>query len=224
MEISAPQSDCSRMDGWLYLVRSNSIGLQYSRKRYFVLQDHLLNSYKSIPDSKNEDPVRSAVIDSCIRVTDNGRENIKRRDIFVFSLYNTSNHNDQLKLGATSPEEAARWIQAIQEAALKAETNRGNALDFPVHDSQSLRSRRQTSVDWTYFSSSTTDARSDVVASSSWTIFGCKNGLRLFKETKDRESQKRWDDNPAIMAVGVVDGTSEAIFQTLMSLGPSRSE
>ncbi|XP_050875800.1 protein ENHANCED DISEASE RESISTANCE 2-like [Lathyrus oleraceus] len=26
------------------------------------------------------------------------------------------------------------------------------------------------------------------------------------------------------MAVGVVDGTSEAIFQTLMALGPSRSE
>lgn len=34
----------------------------------------------------------------------------------------------------------------------------------------------------------------------------------------------QWDDHPAIMAVGVVDGTSEAIFQTLMSLGPSRSE
>jgi hypothetical protein len=35
---------------------------------------------------------------------------------------------------------------------------------------------------------------------------------------------QKWDDHPAIMAVGVVDGTSEAIFQTLMSLGPSRSE
>ncbi|XP_052480113.1 uncharacterized protein LOC105804340 isoform X5 [Gossypium raimondii] len=34
----------------------------------------------------------------------------------------------------------------------------------------------------------------------------------------------KWDDHPAIMDVGVVDGTSEAIFQTLMSLGPSRSE
>jgi hypothetical protein len=34
----------------------------------------------------------------------------------------------------------------------------------------------------------------------------------------------QWDDHPAIMAVGVVDGTSEAIFQTLMSLGPSRSK
>ncbi|TXG75522.1 hypothetical protein E1A91_1Z029800v1 [Gossypium mustelinum] len=34
----------------------------------------------------------------------------------------------------------------------------------------------------------------------------------------------KWDDHPAIMAVGVVDGTSEAIFQTLMSLGPLRSE
>lgn len=33
-----------------------------------------------------------------------------------------------------------------------------------------------------------------------------------------------WDKNPAIMAVGVVDGSSEAIFRILMSLGPSRSE
>ncbi|KAK5846567.1 hypothetical protein PVK06_002860 [Gossypium arboreum] len=34
----------------------------------------------------------------------------------------------------------------------------------------------------------------------------------------------QWDDHPAIMVVGVVDETSEAIFQTLMSLGPSRSQ
>ncbi|GFY84559.1 pleckstrin homology (PH) and lipid-binding START domains-containing protein [Actinidia rufa] len=29
---------------------------------------------------------------------------------------------------------------------------------------------------------------------------------------------QHWDDNPAIMAVGVVDGTSEAVFRTVMSL------
>jgi len=34
----------------------------------------------------------------------------------------------------------------------------------------------------------------------------------------------KYDDHPAIMVVGVVDGTSEAIFHTLMSLGPSRSK
>lgn len=33
-----------------------------------------------------------------------------------------------------------------------------------------------------------------------------------------------WDDQPAIMAVGVVDASPEAIFQTVMSLGQSRSE
>ncbi|XP_057485475.1 protein ENHANCED DISEASE RESISTANCE 2-like isoform X2 [Actinidia eriantha] len=50
-------------------------------------------------------------------------------------------------------------------------------------------------------------------------------GLRLFKEAKDRDSGgTHWDDNPAIMAVGVVDGTSEAVFRTVMSLGASRSE
>ncbi|KAL3336000.1 hypothetical protein AABB24_031967, partial [Solanum stoloniferum] len=81
------------------------------------------------------------------------------------------------------------------------------------------------SIGWTFCSSSVADATtSDVVAPASWTIFGCQNGLRLFKEAKDRESHGKWNDHPAIMAVGVVDGTSEAIFQTLMSLGPSRSE
>lgn len=48
------QNDGSRMEGWLYLIRCNRIGLQYSRKRYFVLRDHLLKSYKSIPLSNNE--------------------------------------------------------------------------------------------------------------------------------------------------------------------------
>ncbi|XP_059300445.1 protein ENHANCED DISEASE RESISTANCE 2-like isoform X2 [Lycium ferocissimum] len=105
------------------------------------------------------------------------------------------------------------------------------AVDRPRRDSQSLRlncsnkSHHLNSIDWTFCSSSVADATtSDVVAPSSWTIFGCQNGLRLFKEAKDRESHGKWDDHPAIMAVGVVDGTSEAIFQTLMSLGPSRSE
>lgn len=75
-------------------------------------------------------------------------------------------------------------------------------------------------------------------------------GLRLFREAKYGDSRGKvwcylnsmllvmvwaviseiclypqyWDDNPGIMAVGVVDATPEAIFRILMSLGPSRSE
>ncbi|KAL0460709.1 UNVERIFIED_CONTAM: Protein-tyrosine sulfotransferase [Sesamum latifolium] len=182
------QSDGGRMEGWLYLIRSNRIGLQYSRKRYFVLQDHLLKSFKSVPLSPDEDPVRSAIIDACIRVTDNGRESIHR----------------------------------------KPNQNQGD-FEFATREPQSLRlncsSKHSHSVDWTAYSSSVSDAMtSDVVAPSPWKIFGCRNGLRLFKEAKDKEHHGKWDDHPAIMAVGVVDGTSEAIFQTLMSLGPSRSE
>lgn len=226
-----------RMEGWLYLVRSNRIGLQYSRKRYFVLEGHLLKSFKSVPVSNNEDPVRSAIIDSCIRVTDNGRESIQRKVFFIFTLYNTSNHNDQLKLGASSPEEAARWIHSFQEVALKGGPDLGDNFvhcsnniwqSFSIHARRlggSSRRSRINSIDWSLCSSTQTDAvTSDVIAPSPWTIFGCQNGLRLFKEAKDRDSHGKWDDHPAIMAVGVVDGTSEAIFQTLMSLGPSRSE
>ncbi|KAG6436151.1 hypothetical protein SASPL_101035 [Salvia splendens] len=259
--MAALQSDGGRMEGWLYSIRSNRIGLQYSRKRYFILQDHLLRSFKSAPASPDEvyfvnsvnlvdyvvwqrvieasnnmdwdnlycwvtffdqDPVRSAIIDSCIRVTDNGRESIQRKVFFIFTLYNTSNHNDQLKLGANRPEEAARWIQSFQESALEVETVLFvNSLSLRLNYS----SKHSYSIDWTVYSSSVSDAMtSDVIAPSPWKIFGCQNGLRLFKEAKDKESHRKWDDHPAIMAVGVIDATSEAIFQTLMSLGPSRSE
>nr|CAD1844030.1 unnamed protein product [Ananas comosus var. bracteatus] len=105
--------------GGCILIRSNRFGLHYSRKRYFVLEDNALNCYKSVPASKREDPMRSALIDSCLRVTDNGRESMHRSVFYIFTLYNVSNHTDQLKLGARSSEEAARWIRCLMEAALK---------------------------------------------------------------------------------------------------------
>ncbi|KAH9660729.1 Pleckstrin (PH) and lipid-binding START domains-containing protein [Citrus sinensis] len=152
---------------------------------------------------------------------------------FIFTLYNTSNHNDQLKLGASSPEEAAKWIHSLQEAALKGGPHQGvgdhigcpNSPWESFRLSGSSRASHTKSIDWTLCSGTQMEqVTADVIAPSPWTIFGCQNGLRLFKEGKDRGSRGKWDDHPAIMAVGVVDGTSEAIFQTLMSLGASRSE
>ena len=51
---AASVEDGMRMEGWLYLIRSNRFGLQYSRKRYFVLEDAALRCYKSPPASKRE--------------------------------------------------------------------------------------------------------------------------------------------------------------------------
>ncbi|KAH9703790.1 DUF1336 domain-containing protein [Citrus sinensis] len=161
------------------------------------------------------------MIHSCIRVTDNGRESINRKVLFVFTLYNSLDHNEKLKLGARSPEEAAKWIRSLQEAAVKL------LVGTCIPESEPSKwSDYKYSGDWTLGSSIRSEATaSDVIAPSPWKIFGCQNGLRLFKEAKDWDSRGRhWDDHPAIMAVGVVDGTSEAIFQTLMSLGSSRSE
>ncbi|KAG8645249.1 hypothetical protein MANES_10G046900v8 [Manihot esculenta] len=220
-----------RMEGWLYTIRSNRFGLQFSRKRYFILEENYLKFYKTIPTSQNEEPVRSAIIDSCIRITDNGRESINRKVFFIFTLYSTLNYNDQLKLGASSSEDAAGWIRSLQNAVLKECPNPGK--DFvassnrkwpPLRLSVSKRVDCKGLVDF-YSSMHTEATTSDVIAPSPWKIFGCQNGLRLFKEAKDWDSQERhWDEHPAIMAVGVVDGTSEAIFRTLMSLGPLRSE
>ncbi|CAH8323856.1 unnamed protein product [Eruca vesicaria subsp. sativa] len=228
MEMS--QTD-GRMEGWLYTIRHNRFGLQFSRKRYFLLLDNNLKSFRSVPSDHNEEPDRRASLDCCIRVTDNGRESFHRKILFIFTLYNTSNHLDQLKLGASSPDEAAKWIRSLQDASQKG---------FPFPDCEfvshaekglvkldlSKRTRRKVSVDWTNYSSLNVETIApDVIAPSPWKIFGCQNGLRLFKEAKDWDSRgKHWDDHPAVMAVGVIDGTSEDIFNTLMSLDPLRSE
>ncbi|XP_020584918.1 protein ENHANCED DISEASE RESISTANCE 2-like [Phalaenopsis equestris] len=221
------------MEGWLYLIRSNRIGLQYSRKRYFVLKENLLNCFKNIPKSNREEPLKTALIDSYIRVTDNGRESFHRNVFYIFTLYNSSNHNDQLKLGARSSEEAAKWIQSLKEAAMKECPSDGAK---PVQCSKSRRHsfrlvqarcrNRLHSIDWTVFTTGYTKRMtSDVIAPSPWIIFDCKNGLRLFKEAKNAAFLgMHWDDHPAIMAVGVVDAPSEVIFKTLMSFGLSRSE
>ncbi|KAH7547894.1 hypothetical protein JRO89_XS14G0033700 [Xanthoceras sorbifolium] len=243
--------------GWLYTIRYNRFRLQFSRKRYFILQGNRLQCYKTGPISGYEEPVRSAIIDSCVRITDNGRESIHRKIFFIFTLSNTLNNNDQLKLGASSPEEAAKWIRALQDATIKESTVENFVavskkrwpylrivklqmfrqelvvLSVKIHYLElkallhsSKRSERKYSIDWTLGSSIHSEATTtDVIAPSPWKIFGCQNGLRLFKEAKDWEShRRRWEDNPAIMAVGMVDATSEAIFWTLMSLDTSRSE
>ncbi|XP_073002690.1 protein ENHANCED DISEASE RESISTANCE 2-like isoform X2 [Typha latifolia] len=221
-----------RMEGWLYLIGSNRLGLRYPRKRYFVLEDNALNWYKAAPASKRGDPVRSAMIDSCIRVADNGRESIHRSVLYIFTLYNASNGNDQLKLGAKSSDEAIRWIRCLMKAVIKECPNQEESFVACSRKRwQSFRlCRGRTNpmhpIDWTVLSSMHADPMSsDVIEPSPWAIFGCRNGLRLFKEAKDGDYPgKYWDDHPAIIAVGVVDATSEAVFQTLISLGPSRSE
>ncbi|KAK4430914.1 protein ENHANCED DISEASE RESISTANCE 2-like [Sesamum alatum] len=216
-----------KMEGWLYLIRFDRFGLQFSRKRYFVLEDNCLRSFKSVPTSDTEEPLRSAIIDSCIRVVDNGRGNHHRRLFFVFTLYNTSNHNDTLKLAATSSEEAARWIHSLKAAADQGKNlmscSRRKYQPFSLTVS---RREAKTCIDWSSLSSWHVDAMtSDVIAPSPWKIFGSQHGLRLFKEAKDGDPNgKHWDDHPAIMAIGVIDGTSEAVFHTIMSLGASRTE
>ncbi|XVF75560.1 hypothetical protein PTKIN_Ptkin13bG0196600 [Pterospermum kingtungense] len=220
------------MEGWLYTIRSNRLGLQFSRKRYFILHNNVLKSYKAIPNSEKEEPVRSAIINSCIRVTDNGSESINKKAFFIFTIESTSDHNDELKLGASSSEEAARWIHCLKDAASKeypgqAENFVASPEGWPYMRFGSAKiTDRKNSFNWPFRSSVHAEAMtSDVIAPSPWKIFGCQNGLRLFKEAKDGDScERHWDDHPAIMAVGVVDGTSVAIFREVMSLVPSRSE
>ncbi|KAJ6311520.1 hypothetical protein OIU77_013308 [Salix suchowensis] len=227
MDVS--QND-GKMEGWLYIIRSNRFGLKFLRKRGRLSGFDLLALNVCLTD-EIEKPLRSANIDSYIRITDTGRESINRKVFFIFTLYNTLKDNDQLKLGASSSEDAGKWIRSLQTAVVKECPNpEKEFMSFskknwpPSRFGSSKRADSKRSVGYYPFLQNEA-VTSDVIAPSTWKIFGCQNGLRLFKEAKDWDSRGRlWDDHPAIMAVGVVNGTPEAIFRALMSLGASRSE
>lgn len=53
VKMETPQND-EKMEGWLYLIRFNRFGLEYSRKRYFILEENCLKSFKSIPTSDTQ--------------------------------------------------------------------------------------------------------------------------------------------------------------------------
>ncbi|XP_024986550.1 protein ENHANCED DISEASE RESISTANCE 2-like [Cynara cardunculus var. scolymus] len=224
MDVSRRIDEGIMMEGWLYLIRSNFFVFKYSRKLYYVLQHRHFNSFKSISHSYNKDPIRSAVVDSSIHVMDNGRNCIRGKVFFVFTLYDTSNHDAHVKLGANSPEEAARWIKSFQELSQEVNQNSGNFLHC-LGSTYSGRVCNKIGLDDILSLASITDPRTaDIYEPSYWMIFGCHNGLRLFKQARDQEGLDKRDGHPALAAASVMEGTPEVIFQTLMSLGSSRSQ
>ncbi|KAL6543371.1 hypothetical protein OROHE_010891 [Orobanche hederae] len=115
-------------------------------------------------------PLGSATVDSCIRVVDNGRES-HHRNAWSYQFRGS-----------------ARWIHSLKDAALNPGKNFMAA--FP-HDCLKEKVNKR-SIDWTAASSTPVNAMtSDVIAPSLWKIFGCQNGLHLFKEPKDRDSNGR---------------------------------
>ncbi|KAK9078528.1 hypothetical protein SSX86_002585 [Deinandra increscens subsp. villosa] len=214
------------MEGWLYLIRCTTIGFKYSRKLYFVLRNHRFNTFRSISHSScHKDPIRSIVMNSNIHIMDNGRKCIRGKVFFLFTLSDTSNHDAHLKLGASSPEEAAKWVKSFRELSHKVNPNPGNLLDY-LRSNYSGRVCDKNDVDDILSLASIMDpGTADMYEPSYWTILGCYNGLRLFKQARyDQKGHNKRDDHPALAAISVIEETPEVIFQTLMSLGSSRSQ
>ncbi|KAL8247315.1 hypothetical protein R6Q59_008531 [Mikania micrantha] len=223
MDASKQNDEDIIMEGWLYLIRYHTIGFKYSRKFYCVLQNHRFKSFSSISHSYDKDPIRSTVIDSSTHVINIGRKCIRGKVIFVFTLCDTSNYDAQL--GASNPEEAAKWIKSFQELSKKVKWNPEIYLECVRYEQWSNRSGRvfyKNDVDNT-LTSFMNPRIVDMIEPSNWTIFGCHHGLRLFKQARYQGHNKK-DGHPALAAVSVIEEAPEVIFQTLMSLGFSRSQ
>ncbi|XLT24003.1 hypothetical protein S245_055532, partial [Arachis hypogaea] len=121
-------------EGLLELVASPSLQALFYRHLLFELSSVVVFAVSSRPSiavtrdfssslaaevTYFQEPNRIAIIDSSVHVNDNGRESINKKVFFIFTVYNASNQRNKLKLGASSSEEAAKWIRSLQDAAMK---------------------------------------------------------------------------------------------------------
>ncbi|CAL5406572.1 unnamed protein product [Camellia sinensis] len=165
------RSDLHKLDEQIVLIlyeeaKQASDHLGWGTSCFLLVGDTAYNG-----NQLESDPIRSAIINSCIRV------------FFIFTLYNTSNHNDQLKLGASSPE----------EAALHADQNPGD-VGSPRNDWQSLSEALER------YSSTAANisASTDQQTVQDWKIVpGLKTG-RLRKKTLTQPET----DSPAAIPLG----------------------
>ncbi|XP_024529536.1 protein ENHANCED DISEASE RESISTANCE 2 [Selaginella moellendorffii] len=223
--------DSTKIEGWLYVIQPHRLRIRFPRKRYFVLEGRQATCYKSKPIHDGEkQSLKKGVIQPYTKVVDNGRENIHGQVLHTFTLSDPNFDQQQMKLAARTAEEAAKWMSAFRDAASSQAPLRQN-LAVPKRKPyfrffERGREGGQEVPDWTGFWTSMRE-QGDVIAESPWKILGCKNGLRLFRESsksKGRFTSKFADDHPAIMAVGVVKAPCESVFDTVMALGDSRSE
>ncbi|KVI00191.1 hypothetical protein Ccrd_021564 [Cynara cardunculus var. scolymus] len=73
MDMSSENDEHRIMEGWLYLIRSNKFGFQYSRKRYYVLQNHDLKSFCSVSHSLHKYPSNISIVSCHFRSNNSGR-------------------------------------------------------------------------------------------------------------------------------------------------------
>ncbi|KAL3701866.1 hypothetical protein R1sor_019888 [Riccia sorocarpa] len=240
--------DMKRVEGWLFLIAARRFRGQCPQKRYFILESGIASCYRTQPSSPDEIPIRKGSIDPYTRVADNGRETIHGQVLFVFTVYDSFDSENQLKFGIRSAEEAAKWMNAFKAAAEQSPPNGKVGGFVPAPGKRRLPFRRRSNSglvsypsngqeafspddggvpDWTG-TLSFKEGSADVVATSPWRIIGCQNGLRIFMETTDNPvfgfKNMLKEDQPALMAVGVVNASCESVFETVMSLGQSRAD
>ncbi|URD98056.1 START domain containing protein [Musa troglodytarum] len=233
-------------EGWMVRYGRRKIGKSFIHMRYFVLETRLLAYYKKQP-TDNMVPLQSLVIDGNCRVEDRGLKTQQGHMVYVLCVYNKKEKHQRMMMAAYNIQDALNWKEKIEfviDQQHGLATGNGNStfvsrdlgMDIDRNASSSSHERnpedeeennsnlpRRTTIgngppdsvlDWT---------RDQLSPRKHWRLVRCQNGLRIFEELPRADRLPR-SYSKAMKAVGVVDATSAAIFELIMSMDGTRFE
>eukprot|EP00850_Spirogloea_muscicola_P017347 SM000148S01024 [mRNA] locus=s148:78879:87038:- [translate_table: standard] len=211
----------------------------FCHRTWCVLEGRRFAQFQAQGD---EAPLRTGTLDRELRVQDTGRQTVAGKTLYTVRLYNPAEPGKEVKLGASSPEEVATWIDNLTRAqqqvggvpnnddpdaddaaaAVPPSVSSPGGNSNPLHD-ELAEARPILGVE--------EDGAPATV--SRWQLLRCDNGLRYFQEMPDTRSKSLTKANaepandiilPVVKSVGVVKASPEAIFHLLMACGEDRKQ
>ncbi|GAQ83510.1 hypothetical protein KFL_001510130 [Klebsormidium nitens] len=193
------------MEGEVLVILENDLagGPAQVTKRYLVLKGRRFEVFPDKP-REGEKPTSVGLLGPDIRVKQGTRETVAGQKLFTFVLSSTLATKKETKLGTKAGKDAVKWIQAIT-ASVEGSLQRSESWKLASPDDAVAVKIGEV----------------DIVAQVAWRLYKCENGLRFFEETSAQGSAPR---QRVTKVLGVVEASTEAVFNLVMDLGTTRTE
>eukprot|EP00850_Spirogloea_muscicola_P015244 SM000115S23923 [mRNA] locus=s115:187998:194068:- [translate_table: standard] len=127
-------------EGWIYIVGTNVLGLQYCKSRFMRIQGRTIAMFKRDPTHFPQEPVRVGMVGRTMVAKDMGRGIYKDKVLYILRLYDKVHPKYEGLFGCTSAEGASQWLSAFEHAKAEAEKylsrRDGNNHSAPEDDEQ----------------------------------------------------------------------------------------
>ncbi|KAL8254815.1 hypothetical protein R6Q59_033036 [Mikania micrantha] len=231
--------------GWVYHLGTNSIGREFCRLRFLHIRGKHVMMYKRDPhENHGIKPIRRGAVGNTLMVEELGRRKVNDGDLYVLRFYNRLDEEKKGEIACATAGETRKWMEAFDQAKQQAEFDLSRSStrnSLRMEDEIDLEGRRRRVRRYAHGlkklirighgpeslvrrsnlgrhhrpSEFTEGDAADVVEAHEWRCVCTVNGVRFFEDVSHHKLHSK---TVLVKAVGVVDASSDTVFEVVLNL------